>query len=87
MRGQDGGRIDDGVASEGGLFAQALIYPGCGQAEGGLKHMFTGKIDLTAARVHDHQEANPNLAAARFHLLDADRIALIGQAHIVENTH
>jgi hypothetical protein len=61
--------------------------PGGGQAEGRFAHVFAGQFDLAAARVHGHQAAQADLAGPGFHLLDADRVALVGQAHVVEDAH
>ena len=85
--GQHRGRIDDRVATEGGLLAQAFVDPGGGQAEGRLLGVFARQLDLTPGRVHGHQGAETDLAGACLHLLDADGVGLGAEPHVVEDAH
>ena len=87
MGGEHRGRVDDGVAAEGGFFAQVVVDPTGGQAEGGFADMLARQVDLAAPGVHGHQRAQSNLAGAGLHLLDADEVALGIQPHIVEDAH
>jgi hypothetical protein len=85
VRGQHGGRVDDGVAAEGGFLAQASSIQVAGRPKAGSLHVFAGQLDLAAARVHGHQAAQADLAGPGLHLLDADGVALGGQAHVVQD--
>ena len=85
VRGQHRGRVDDGVAAEGGFLAQAVVDPGGGEAERRLLHVLARQLHLGAARVHGHELADADLAGTGLHLLDAQAVALAGQAHVVED--
>ena len=87
VRGQHRRRIYDGEAAERGLFAIVFLDPRGGEAKGGLARRHAGQVDGFAARVHDHQLARHQLAAAGFDLLHGDAVFLRAERHVVENTH
>lgn len=84
---EHGRGVDDGVALERGLFLEAGIDPGRGQAEGRLGGVDAGHLHLAAAGVHDHELVRPDLAGAGVDLLDLDDVGVGLELHVVENAH
>jgi hypothetical protein len=64
VRGHDCRRVHDRIAAQARFLAQALVHPGCGQAEGRLGGVMARQLHLAAGRVHDHVAARMHLAGA-----------------------
>ena len=87
MRGDDGRRIDDGIAFEQGFFAIGRVDPHGGQAKGRLGRRFAGQGDRRPLRIHHQQHAGTQFAATGFDFLDAQDIGIRRQLQIVLNAH
>ena len=88
MRGDDGRRIDDGIALEQRFFAIGRIDP---HRAAGRRSVRSSLRPASAIgwplRVHDQQHAGPQFAAAGLDFFDADNIGVGRQLQIILNAH